>query len=275
MLLVAKRDRIGRLEPLAMAMIEAAVRRNGARIISAAGEGTEDDDPASILMRRMIDAFAEYERLIIGARTKSALAAKRRRGEKTGGPVPFGFQAGPDKIAADGSVTRTLVPCPVEQEIIRLVIELRDAGETLQTIADNLNARGICRREAQHGIERTFSRFSRGRVEQEIRSAGEPTGDTQAGTTRSLLEEVAEMGKKRAKKVTAPAPDSLVGVIAARMKGLNLTAYRVAKMSGVDVSQIQRMIDGKRYPKIDTVDPIVKALDLVLIARPGGADKSK
>ena len=83
------------------------------------------------------------------------------------------------------------------------------------------------------------------------------------------------MGKKRAKKVTAPAPDSLVGVIAARMKGLNLTAYRVAKMSGVDVSQIQRMIDGKRYPKIDTVDPIVKALDLVLIARPGGADKSK
>ena len=147
MLLVAKRDRIGRLEPLAMAMIEAAVRRNGARIISAAGEGTEDDDPASILMRRMIDAFAEYERLIIGARTKSALAAKRRRGEKTGGPVPFGFQAGPDKIAADGSVTRTLVPCPVEQEIIRLVIELRDAGETLQTIADNLNARGICRRE--------------------------------------------------------------------------------------------------------------------------------
>src|SRR5580692_2730999 len=36
--LVAKRDRIGRLEPMAMAMIEAAVRRKGARIISAAGE---------------------------------------------------------------------------------------------------------------------------------------------------------------------------------------------------------------------------------------------
>jgi site-specific DNA recombinase len=146
-LLVAKRDRIGRLDPLAMAMIEAAVRRNGARIISAAGEGTEDDDPSSILMRRMIDAFAEYEKLIIGARTKSALAAKRRRGEKTGGPVPFGFEPGPDKIAADGSITRTLLPCPTEQEIIRLACELRDAGETLQRIADTLNARGINRRE--------------------------------------------------------------------------------------------------------------------------------
>jgi DNA invertase Pin-like site-specific DNA recombinase len=98
-------------------------------------------------MRRMIDAFAEYEKLIIGARTKGALQAKRRRGEKTGGPVPFGFQAGPDKIAADGSITRTLLTCATEQEIIRLVCELRDAGETMQAIADNLNARGISRRQ--------------------------------------------------------------------------------------------------------------------------------
>jgi DNA invertase Pin-like site-specific DNA recombinase len=59
-LLVAKRDRIGRLDPLPMAMIESAVRRKRARIVSAAGEGTENDDPSSILMRRMIDAFAEY-----------------------------------------------------------------------------------------------------------------------------------------------------------------------------------------------------------------------
>ena len=63
-LLVSKRDRIGRLDPLDMAMIEAAVRQRGARIVSAAGEGTEDDGPSSILMRRMVDAFSEYERLI-------------------------------------------------------------------------------------------------------------------------------------------------------------------------------------------------------------------
>ena len=146
-LLVAKRDRIGRLDPMRMALIEAAVLRKGARIVSVAGEGTGDDDPSSILMRRMIDAFAEYEKLVIGARTKGALQAKRRRGEKTGGPIPFGFQAGPDKIAADGSITRTLLPCEAEQEIIRVVCELRDAGETMQAIADSLNARGISRRE--------------------------------------------------------------------------------------------------------------------------------
>jgi DNA invertase Pin-like site-specific DNA recombinase len=39
-LLVAKRDRLGR-DPIAVAMIEAAVRRKGARVVSVAGEGTD------------------------------------------------------------------------------------------------------------------------------------------------------------------------------------------------------------------------------------------
>ena len=76
------------------------------------------------------------------------------------------------------------------------------------------------------------------------------------------------MGKRKTKKLTPPAPDTLAGIIAARVKNLSLTAYRVSKMSGVDVSQIQRLIDGKRSPTIDTADRICKALDLVLIVRP-------
>jgi DNA invertase Pin-like site-specific DNA recombinase len=56
-LVVAKRDRLSRGDVLAMAMIEAAIARKGARIVSAAGEGTESEDPSSILMRRMVDAF--------------------------------------------------------------------------------------------------------------------------------------------------------------------------------------------------------------------------
>lgn len=59
MLIVAKRDRLGR-DPMVVAMIESAVKRKGARIVSAAGEGTDSDSPTDILMRRMVDAFAEY-----------------------------------------------------------------------------------------------------------------------------------------------------------------------------------------------------------------------
>ena len=86
-LIVAKRDRLGR-DPLVVAMIESAVQRKGARIVSAAGEGTDSDSPTDVLMRRMVDAFAEYERLIIGARTKAALQAKKQRGERTGS-IPY------------------------------------------------------------------------------------------------------------------------------------------------------------------------------------------
>jgi DNA invertase Pin-like site-specific DNA recombinase len=82
-LLVAKRDRLGR-DPIVVAMIESAVVRKGARIVSAAGEGTEGDEPSHVLMRHLIDAFAEYERLIIVARTKAALQAKKARGERVG-----------------------------------------------------------------------------------------------------------------------------------------------------------------------------------------------
>jgi len=150
-LLVSKRDRIGRLDPLPMAMIEAAVRRCGARVVSAAGEGTENDDPSSVLMRRMIDAFSEYERLVIKARTKAALGAKRRRGEKTGGQAPYGFELG-----SDG---KTLVPNHAEQEVITLVRELRAQGETLQAITRTLNDRGIQRRGGRQWDHQFISRL--------------------------------------------------------------------------------------------------------------------
>jgi DNA invertase Pin-like site-specific DNA recombinase len=146
-LLVAKRDRIGRLDPMRMAMIEAAVQRRGARIVSAAGEGTESDDPSSILMRRMVDAFAEYEKLVIRARTKAALGAKRKRNEKTGGPVPYGFELGPDKLGAQDKTIKTLVPCQAEQEVLALMKTLRASGMTLDGIAGELNRRGVQRRE--------------------------------------------------------------------------------------------------------------------------------
>jgi DNA invertase Pin-like site-specific DNA recombinase len=146
-LLVAKSDRIGRLDPLPMAMIEAAVRRKGARIVSAAGEGTENDDPSSILMRQMVDAFGEYERLVIKARTKAALGAKRKRGEKTGGAIPYGWMLGEEKPGANGKTIKTLVPCAAEQEVLGLMKTLRAARMTLVEIAAELTARGIERRE--------------------------------------------------------------------------------------------------------------------------------
>ncbi len=132
-LLIAKRDRLGR-EPMVIAMIEAAVRRKGGRIVSAAGEGTDDDSPSSILMRRMVDAFAEYERLIIKARTRAALAAKKRRGERTGG-IPFGHDLAEDR--------KTLVENPAELEVLATIRLLKAGGLSLRKIAAELGRLGI------------------------------------------------------------------------------------------------------------------------------------
>ena len=133
LLVVAKRDRLGR-DPMLMGWIELECKKRGARIVSMAGEGTENDDPTSILMRDIIDAFARFERLQVGARTKAALAAKKARGEKTGGEVPYGFDAD-----ADGRLT----PNQSEQDALEAIKELRGRGWTLQAICDDLTNRGV------------------------------------------------------------------------------------------------------------------------------------
>ena len=132
-LLVAKRDRLGR-DALLLAMVEHDVHRRGARIVSAAGEGTESDDPTCVLMRRIIDAFSEYERLIIKARTRAAMGAKSRRGELLGA-VPYGFTRSDDG--------KSLIENPAEQQVLNLVANLRASGFSLRRIAAELTKRGI------------------------------------------------------------------------------------------------------------------------------------
>lgn len=130
--MVAKRDRLGR-DVLLCCWIEKEAKKAGARIVSAAGEGTEDDDPSSILLRRMVDAFAEYELAMCKARTKAALAAKKARGERYG-QVPLGFN-----VDAAGRLTVN----EDEQRALDIIRELRGRGWTLQAICDELEQRGI------------------------------------------------------------------------------------------------------------------------------------
>jgi DNA invertase Pin-like site-specific DNA recombinase len=132
-LIVAKRDRLGR-DVLNVAMFERLAERKGARIVSAAGEGTDTNDPTSRLMRQIVDCFAEYERAIIRARTRAALAVKKARGERVGG-IPFGYQ-----LADDG---RTLAPHADEQRALGVLRELRAAGYTFRAVADELNRQGF------------------------------------------------------------------------------------------------------------------------------------
>src|SRR3974390_485531 len=68
LLVVAKRDRLAR-DVLKAGAIEAAAAAPRARVVSADGvaEGT---DPTAILLRQLLDSFAQFEREMIRARTR-------------------------------------------------------------------------------------------------------------------------------------------------------------------------------------------------------------
>lgn len=131
-LLVAKRDRLGR-DAADMALVERDLKKKKARVVSAAGEGTEDDHPDSVFMRRIVDAMAERELALIRSRTKAALAAKKRRGERVGS-IPFGYRENDrGKLVRDKS----------EWRVVEAVRQARDAELSHRDIVAQLRASGF------------------------------------------------------------------------------------------------------------------------------------
>jgi DNA invertase Pin-like site-specific DNA recombinase len=122
-LLVAKRDRIAR-DTLTALTIERTVSRRKASIMSADGVGN-GDGAADEFMRSIMDAAAAFERGLIRQRTRAALAAKRRAGERTG-EVPFGWTLGE---------SGRLVENAAEQKVLANIKACREAGMSLRQIA--------------------------------------------------------------------------------------------------------------------------------------------
>lgn len=131
-LLVAKRDRLAR-DALLSAWLEKETAKRGARIVSAAGEGTDSDEPTAILMRRVIDAFAEFERLVIKARTKAALAVKRRNCERISRHAPYGWTLGEHGKQE---------PIEAEQRVLTRLRGWKTRGWSLGRMARTLNEEG-------------------------------------------------------------------------------------------------------------------------------------
>lgn len=124
-LLVARRDRLAR-DTLVAQLVERAVEDVGAVVVSADGVAN-GQDPASQMVRSILDAVAAYERQIIKARIKAALAVKKSRRERVGG-IPFGW-----RLAGD-----LLEPVEDEQAVVRKADLLRKDGATYRSIAKEL-----------------------------------------------------------------------------------------------------------------------------------------
>lgn len=130
-LLIAKRDRLGRDVALVMS-IERMVTRRGAKVVSCDGIAN-GDGAADQFMRTMLDATAQFERSLIRARTRAAMQAKRKAGERTG-ELPFGWTLGEDG---------RLEAVPQEQKVLSDIEALRADGMTYRAIAQLLTDAGI------------------------------------------------------------------------------------------------------------------------------------
>lgn len=121
---VAKLDRLAR-DMVVAAVATSVITSTGCSFLSAAGEGTDRDDPGSTLLSTLLHAFAAHERAMIAFRTKSALRVKIARGERVGA-VRYGFTQVEEpggRRTGDG-VMRRLVPSISERETAWIVRHL-------------------------------------------------------------------------------------------------------------------------------------------------------
>ena len=127
----AKLDRLFRSVADAATTIEAWSRSDISLV--AIAEGFNMNSLYGRAMAHMAAVFAELERGMISDRTKSALDAKRKRGECVG-EVPFGMYRDP--------VSGLMLTHETEQGVIRLIKDYRDVGLGYEVIAKILNRLG-------------------------------------------------------------------------------------------------------------------------------------
>ena len=116
-LVVAKLDRLSRSLLDFAALMEDARKEGWALVILDLGVDTTT--PSGEMIANVMATFVQFERRLIGQRTKDALAVKKRQGVRLGRPPSL----------SDDIVKRT------ERE--------RKAGRTLRAIADGLNEDGV------------------------------------------------------------------------------------------------------------------------------------
>jgi site-specific DNA recombinase len=134
--IVLKLDRAFRDTVDALSTIDKWDRRGvGLHVIDLGGNAVDTQSAAGRFMLTVLAAIGEMERGQVKERTRTALGAKRGRGEKCGGAVPFGYT-----LAKDG---RTLRPNADEQRTMKRIARARGKGDSLRAIASRLNKSGI------------------------------------------------------------------------------------------------------------------------------------
>ncbi len=112
--------------------LRAEVSKKKASLVSLT-EALDDTTPAGRFQFTVMAGVAELERDMIAQRTRAALQHKKATGQKYTNITPYGFEA----------IEGRLVEVKQEAAVVAEIQAARAGGNTLQSIADRLNGRGI------------------------------------------------------------------------------------------------------------------------------------
>jgi DNA invertase Pin-like site-specific DNA recombinase len=138
-LVVYRLDRLAR-DVFLSEVIFREIEKKGARVESIDGAGN-GDTPEQRLMRQILQTFAEYERRVIGIRTKAAMLRHQANGRRMSslGRLPYGMQSDPKDKSR-------MIENPDEQSIIKSIVFMHGQGSSLRGICSALEVRQIqCR----------------------------------------------------------------------------------------------------------------------------------
>jgi DNA invertase Pin-like site-specific DNA recombinase len=116
-LVVAKLDRLSR-SMLDFTAVMAKAQKQGWALV-ALDCAVDTTTPAGEAMAHVLATFAQFERRLIGQRTREALAVKRKQGVRLGRPQS------------------------ISPKLARRIRSMRSRGLTLQAICDKLNSEGV------------------------------------------------------------------------------------------------------------------------------------
>jgi len=132
-LLVAKLDRLTR----SVRDLDTLIHKHLANVaLLSVSEQIDTRSATGRMILNVIASISQWEREVIGERTKEAIAVKQAKGEKIGGSMPYGYI-----LASDG---KTLVQGGPESEGLDVFRELMARPDlSLRGIARELTARGV------------------------------------------------------------------------------------------------------------------------------------
>jgi len=132
--ILCKLDRGFRSASDCLTNVEAWERRGvSLHILNLGGQTIDTGTPTGKFFITIMAGAAELERNLIRERCNEGRRARRTQGCRIG-EVLYGYSLGEDE--------KILVPDPVEQQALSLILSMRTQGQSLRKISDELNRQG-------------------------------------------------------------------------------------------------------------------------------------